>query len=132
MKRRNQTASALIEAMVGFFILIPLALAAGDLTVLFQTAQVNEEFAEQLARLCSTLPDKTNAVKACQDVIKQYHHGANITDVRLKQLDFDLGLQEVRVSTAMDVKMPIPFPGFQSQTVEAAVKQPIVSIPAPQ
>jgi hypothetical protein len=40
--------------------------------MLIAAAHQNEEFAEQLARLCSTLTNKPNAIKACEDVIKQY------------------------------------------------------------
>jgi hypothetical protein len=116
--------------MVGFFIFIPLVLFATDVAVMFQAAHSNEEFAEQLARLCSTLPDKDNAIKACHDVIKQYELPQNVEDLNLTSLEFDLGKQEVTLTTSMIVKMPIPFPGYQHLTVAANVKQPIVSIPA--
>jgi Flp pilus assembly protein TadG len=130
-RKRKQSGGGLVEAMVAFFVFIPLALFAADLFVLFHTAQMNEEFAEQLARLCSTLPDKTNAAKACEDVIKQYQRPSNITSITLDKLEFDVGLLEVGVTTSMDVALPVPFPGFTERRLTASVKQPLVSRPAP-
>jgi len=124
--------SALIESIVGISIIfIPLILFASDMAVMYQAAQANEEFAEQLARLCSTLPDKTNATKACQDVIKQYQVPPNVMSLTFNDIIFDIGVQEVTITTSMVVKMPVPFPGYEHVTVSASAKQPIVSFPAP-
>jgi Flp pilus assembly protein TadG len=131
MRRSNKGAS-LIEAMAGFFIFIPLAFAAVDIAVVANAGQVNEEFAEQLARLCSTVQSKTNAIKACNDVISIYQKPSNVASVNLDNLEFDLGLQEVSITTTMDVMLPIPFPGYSHQPLSAKAMQPIVSFPAPQ
>src|SRR5580658_10164143 len=114
MTNDRKRGSALIESIVGISIIfIPLILFASDMAVMFQAAHSNEEFAEQLARLCSTLPDKGNAMNACRDVIKQYELPQNVQDLNLTSLEFDLGKQEVTLSTSMIVKMPIPFPGYE-------------------
>lgn len=131
-RNRNNRASALIESIVGVgIIFVPLVLLAIDLAVMFQAAHANEEFAEQLARLCSTLPDKNNAAKACTDVIRQYQLPPNASNLQFSNLEFDLGTEEVSLTTSMVVSMPVPFPGYERVTVSANAKQPIVSIPVP-
>ena len=131
MRRRKRGAS-LIETMAGFFVFIPLAFLAVDIAVIANAGQVNEEFAEQLARLCSTIQDKPDAIKACQDVLAIYQKPSNVTMVNLDNLDFDLGLQQVSITTSMDVVLPIPFPGYTHQVLTATAMQPFVSFPAPQ
>lgn len=131
-KSRSSSAFGLIEAVVCFAIFVPLTLLGADMAVLYNAAQVNEEFSEQLARLCSTLPDKSNANKACQDLVRMYKPPPNILEVGLISLDFDLGMQTVTVTTSMEVKPPFPFPGFEKQKLVAKVVQPIVSVPTPE
>lgn len=131
MKNRRK-GNALIESIVGVgIVFVPLVLFAADLAVMFHAAHANEEFAEQLARLCSTLPDEANALKACSDVIKQYRLPSNISNLQFSNLVFDAGTQEVSLTTSMVVSMPVPFPGYERVTVSANVKQPIVSVPVP-
>lgn len=129
-KRRKSRGSVLVEALCGFFIFIPLAFLIADIVVVTNAAQANEEFAEQLARLCSTLMTRDNAKKACSDVIKQYQPASNIVSVELVDLVFDPAIKKVTLSTAMVVKLPIPIPGHEQQVVQANVSQPIVSFPA--
>jgi hypothetical protein len=122
--------NALIESIVGVgIVFVPIVLMAADLAVMFHAAHLNEEFAEQLARLCATLPDRANAAQACSDVIKQYKLPANASDLRYSELAFDLGNQEVSLTTSLRVSLPVPFPGFDHLTVSANARQPIVSIP---
>lgn len=131
MKKRKK-ANSLIEALVGVgLVFVPLALCAADLAFMFHAAHLNEEFAEQLARLCATLPDKANAAKACEDVIKQYKLPPNVSNLHYSDLNFDANVQEVSLTTSMVVTMPVPFPGYERVTVTANAKQPIVSIPVP-
>ena len=132
MRARRQKANSLIESIVGVgLVFVPLALVAADLAFMFHAAHLNEEFAEQLARLCSTLPDQANAAKACDDVIRQYKLPQNITKLEFHDLIFDVKQQEVSLSTSMVLTMPVPFPGYERVTVKANAKQPIVSIPVP-
>ena len=130
MIRPRERGNQLVESMAGLFIFIPLILFATDVAVMFHAAHANEEFAEQLARLCSTVPNQANALRACQDVIRQYQLPPGVTDLNMYNLKFDVGKQEVSLTTAMDIKMPIPFPGYSQVTVTANAAQPIVSIPA--
>src|SRR5208283_2013019 len=100
---RSRRGASLIEAVVGLCVIVPLVLFAVDVTMVTSMAQSNEELAEQLARLCATVQTQTNAQKACQDVLAQYQKPSNVKEVDLASVTFDLGLQEVTVSTSMDV-----------------------------
>ena len=129
IKRRSR-GSVLVEALCGFFIFIPLAFAIVDIAAITIAAQANEEFAEQLARLCATVQTQDNAYAACHDVIKQYQLSSNIKSVHLDRLLFDVALKKVTFTTSMVVTLPIAIPGHVSHTVTANVTQPIVSFPA--
>lgn len=129
-KTRTVNGGVLLEAMCCFFIFIPLALAGMDMVLVTQTAQANEEFAEQLARVCGTLTTKTNAVSACQQLIAQYQHGPHILSINLDDVNFDMAREKVTIATSMLVKLPVPIPGHDTQLVQARVTQPIVSVPA--
>lgn len=131
-KRRRARGSVLVEALCGFFIFIPLAFTIADIAVITNAAQANEEFAEQLARLCATVQTQDNAKAACRDVIRQYQPASNIKSVNLDQLTFDVGLKRISLTTSMVVALPVPIPGHETQVVTASVAQPIVSFPADQ
>lgn len=128
--RRRSRGSVLVEALCGFFIFIPLAFATVDIAAITIAAQANEEFAEQLARLCSTVQTQDNAYAACNDVIRQYQLASNVKSVHLDRLLFDVGLKKVSLTTSMVVTLPIAIPGHVTHTVTANVSQPIVSFPA--
>ena len=130
--RRRSRGSVLVEALCGFFIFIPLAFVIVDMAAITIAAQANEEFAEQLARLCATVQTQDNANAACRDVIRQYQLGANVKSVNLDRLTFDVGLKRVSITTSMVVTLPIPIPGHVSHIVTANVTQPVVSFPADQ
>lgn len=137
MKRKTKTKRrasgfSLIEAAVGLCVIVPLILFAIDVAMVTCMAQANEEFAEQLARLCSTVQNQNNAQKACQDVLAQYHRPNNVKELDITSVVFDLGLQQVTVSTSMDVALPVPVMGQSDYRVTATVMQPIISFPAAQ
>ncbi|MFN8552567.1 MAG: hypothetical protein U0103_13935 [Candidatus Obscuribacterales bacterium] len=129
---KRSKGSVLVEALCGFFIFIPLAFTIADIVVVTNAAQANEEFAEQLARLCATVQTQDNAKAACRDVIRQYQPASNVKSVNLDQLVFDVGSKRVSLTTSMVVALPVPIPGHSTQVVTASVTQPIVSFPAEQ
>lgn len=129
---RSRRGVSIVEAIIGLAVLVPLILFAVDVVVVTCMAQANEEFAEELARLCSTVQNQQNAQKACQDVLAQYQKPSNVKDVDLLSVKFDQGLQQVTISTSMNVSLPIPMLGQNSHRVNATVMQPVISFPAAQ
>lgn len=128
---RKGKGSVLVEALCCFFIFIPIAFFIADMMVVTNAAQANEEFAEQLARLCSGLQSKDNAKRACEQVIQQYQPASNVSNVNLDDLTFDVGTRKVTITTSMMVALPIPVPGYQSYAVRALAVQPLIGFPAP-
>ena len=122
----------MIEALIGFCVIVPLILFAVDVAMVTTMAQANEEFAEQLARLCSTVQNQNNAQKACLDVIAQYQKPGNVLSLDLNKVIFDQGLQEVTITTSMDIALPVPILGQTTRRVTATAMQPVISFPAAQ
>jgi hypothetical protein len=132
MRMRGRRGASLIEAVVGLCILLPIILFAIDVAMVTSMAQANEEFAEQLARLCSSVQNQNNAQKACLDVIAQYQKPPNVLSLDLNAVKFDLGLQQVSITTSMDVALPVPMFGQKTHRVTATAMQPVISFPAAQ
>ncbi len=132
MRMRGRRGASLIEAVIGFCILLPIILFAVDVAMVTSMAQANEEFAEQLARLCSSVQNQNNAQKACIDVIAQYQKPPNVLSLDLNAVKFDLGLQQVSITTSMDVALPVPMFGQKTHRVTATAMQPVISFPAAQ
>jgi hypothetical protein len=132
LRVRGERGASLIEAIIGFCILLPLIVFAIDVARVTSMAQANEEFAEQLARLCSSVQNQNNAQKACIDVIAQYQKPANVLSLDLNAVKFDLGLQQVSITTSMDIALPVPMFGQKTHRVTATAMQPVISFPAAQ
>ncbi|HEY9756403.1 MAG TPA: hypothetical protein V6C97_14650 [Oculatellaceae cyanobacterium] len=130
--KRGRHGVSMIEAIVCLCVIVPLILFGVDVATVTCMAQVNEELSEQLARLCSTVQTQANAQKACQDVLNQYQKPANVSEVDLASVLFDQGLQQVTVSTVMNVNLPVPFLGQSSYRCTAKAMQPVISSPAAQ
>ncbi|MBX3074536.1 hypothetical protein KF913_11445 [Candidatus Obscuribacterales bacterium] len=129
-RRRRSRGQSLIEALVGFMVLIPIGLAAVNVVCLISTSQNNEQWAETAARAAALRIDKSSATKAASDALSDCEHNSIVQNIQMTNLDFNLGTGHVTVSTAMDVKLPVPIPGFSTATCTATSIQPIVSTPA--
>jgi len=117
--------------MIGFMVLIPIGLASVNVVCLVSTSQSNEQWAEIAARAAATRMDKASATKAAEEALKDCERNSIVKDVTLQGMEFDLVTGHVTVSTAMEVKLPVPIPGFSQVTCTASSVQPIVSTPAP-
>lgn len=129
--KRQAKGSSLVETMSGFFVFIPLAFFAVDIATIANAAQINEQFAESVARIAGTQINENSAIKAGTDVMNNYNKPPLITDVSVDNIDYQLAAGQVTVNTAMSVNLPIPFPGYNQVTVRANAMQPIVCMPAP-
>lgn len=130
-RRRRKHGASLVETMVGFIILIPIGLAAVDLVTLISCSQNNEQWAELAARAAAGMHSEQGAIKAAEDAISDCEITPVVLALQIDELKFDVRAQQVSVSTAMEVKMPIPFPWLSQVTCHANSVQPIVSTPAP-
>ncbi len=92
--------------------LIPIGLAALDLTVFVSSTQQNEQLAETAARSAATQGDESGARLVAQDAVDHFQTSSVIQSVTLDFVKFDLGSGLVQVGVLMDVKLPVPFPGY--------------------
>lgn len=130
-RRRRRKGQSLIEAMIGFMVLIPIGLAAVNVVCLVSTSQTNEQWAEIAARAAATRMDQASALKAATEALSDLERNQIIEDVQISSTDFSLATGHVTVFTSMKVKLPVPIPGFSEVTCSASSIQPIVSTPAP-
>lgn len=129
--RRRKKGQSLIEAMIGFMVLIPIGLAAVNVVCLISTSQTNEQWAEIAARAAATKVDQAGASKAATEALGDLELNQIIQEVQVSNTDFSLATGHVTVFTTMKVKLPVPIPGFSEVTCSASSIQPIVSTPAP-
>jgi Flp pilus assembly protein TadG len=130
-RRRRRKGQSLIEAMIGFMVLIPIGLAAVNVVCLVSSSQTNEQWAEIAARAAATRLCEADALKAANESLSDLERNQIIEDIQITKTDFDLISGHVSIFTTMKVKLPVPIPGFSEVTCTASSIQPIVSTPAP-
>ncbi len=130
-QRRRKKGQSLVETMIGFLILIPIGLIAVNLVTLISCSQSNEQWAELAARAAASTGNEQNAIQAAEDALTDCEINNVVQSIQIDEMKFDVGTQQVSVSTMMEVKMPVPLPWFSQVTCHASSVQPIVSTPAP-
>jgi Flp pilus assembly protein TadG len=128
--QRTSRASALVEAIVGIVVIIPIGLASVDVVTLISTSQSNEQVAEQAARAAACQRTAQDAQKAAEETCAKAPTSAIITAVQVESVNFDAGKGQVTVTTDMNIHVPIPMPWMNIFNLRAAAMQPIVSFPA--
>ena len=126
--RRGQS---LVETIAGLMVLIPLGLFSFDLTIVLMANQTNKEIAENAARAASNQLGVAKATQAAIGAINKATKTANITNITLLDLSYNLGTGNVSVTTEVDVQLPVAFPGVKQINLRYTAIEPIVAIPAP-
>ncbi|CAN5237258.1 hypothetical protein BH11CYA1_BH11CYA1_42360 [soil metagenome] len=129
---RGANGQTLIEAMVGFIVLIPIALFAVDVVAVMSTAQTNEQWAETAARAAGSCDCETMATNAVKNSLKRFVPTSIISSVELEKMTFDQINGQVTVATVMQINVPIPLPGMNHFEFRASAIQPLLGTPAAQ
>jgi len=129
--KRRRRGQSLVETLAGFLVLIPLGLFSFDLTVVLMANQANKEIAENAARAAANQLGLAKAMQAAIGAINKAPKSANITDVTLLDLNYDVSAGNVSVTTQVDVQLPVSVPGVGKINLRYTATQPIVAIPAP-
>jgi Flp pilus assembly protein TadG len=132
ISQRSRRGSSLVEAIVGFIVIIPIGLAAVDVATLISTSQTNEQVAEQAARAAACQRSQQGAQKAAEESLAQTQTSNIITSINIDPVVIDPVQGTVTVFSNMQVRMPIPLPFLTQFDLRAASIQPIVSFPASQ
>lgn len=129
---RRASAQTLIEAMVGFIVLIPIALFAVDVVALLSTAQSNEQWAETAARAAGSCSSETMAQNAVKNSLKRFVPSSIVSSLELEKITFDQINGQVTVATVMQINVPIPLPWMNQFQLRASAIQPLLGTPAAQ
>ena len=129
-RQRSRRGSSLVEAIIGFVVIIPIGLAAVDVATLVSAGQTNEQVAEQAARAAACQRSVNGAQKAAEESVEQTQTSNIITQVSLDTVNYDPTMGQVTVSTVMQVRMPVPLPFLTTFDLKATEMQPIVAFPA--
>src|SRR6516164_7671321 len=130
-RRSSQRGQSLVETLAGMMVLIPLGLFSFDLTIVLMANQTNKEIAENAARAASNQLGVAKAMQAAIGAINKAPKSANITDVTLLDLNYDVSAGNVSVTPQVDVQLPVSVPGVGKINLRYTATQPIVAIPAP-
>ncbi len=128
---RGNGGASLAEALAGFVILIPLALAAVDVVAFMSAVDSNEHLAEAAARGAAKCGSQDKAQTVAEDVVKNCTPVWMVQNIMVDDVDFNPGKGLVSVATLMQLKLPIPLPGYSEVKCRASSVEPIVSTPAP-
>jgi len=131
MRLRSRRAQSLVEALAGFVILIPLGLAAVDVVAFVSAVDSNEHLAEAAARGAAKAPNQDGAQTIAEDVVRHCTPVWMVQSVMVDDVAYDAGKGIVTVATLMQLKLPIPLPGYTEISCRANSVEPIVFTPAP-
>ena len=128
---RRSRASSLVETLTGFIILIPIGLAAVDVVAFMSAVDSNEHLAEAAARGAAKATSQDVAQTVAEDVVKNCTPVWMVQAVMVDDVDYNAAKGLVSVATLMQLKLPIPLPGYEEIKCRASSVEPIVSTPAP-
>lgn len=127
MKNRAKRGSGLIEAILAATILVPIALFLLDLTVMIIANSMNDTAAKNAARAAANQPNGTAAHDAAEKALASFQASTIVKSLALSEFDYPpKGVGSVSVVTVMEVKLPVPVPGFAGYTFKAGDVEPIV------
>ena len=128
---RNSRGQNLVEALAGFVILIPIGLAAVDVVAFVSAVDSNEHLAEAAARGAAKAADQQGAQTIAEDAVKHCTPVWMVQAVMVDDVNYDPGKGVVSVAVLMQLKLPIPLPGYSEVSCRASSIEPIVFTPAP-
>lgn len=128
---RKNKAQSLVEAMAGFVILIPLGLAAVDVIAFVSACDSNEHLAEAAARSAAKMPSQDAAQSVAEDAVKHCSPVWMVEKVLVDDVQYNPAKGMVSVATLMQLKLPVPLPGYTEISCRASSIEPIVFTPAP-
>ena len=127
MKRRSNRGSGLMEAVMAAIILVPIALALLDLTVMVIANSMNDTAAKNAARAAANQSQGGDAYDAAQKTLTTFHASTLVKSIAINDFTWPAGgVGSVSLATVMEVKLPVPFPGFAGYTFTAKDVEPIV------
>ncbi len=126
-RSRSKKGSGLMEAVMAAIILVPIALALLDLTVMVIANSMNDTAAKNAARAAANQPDGGAAFSAAQKALATFQASTLVKSIKLNDFDYPAGGNgSVSLTTVMEVKLPVPIPGFAGYTFTAKDVEPIV------
>jgi Flp pilus assembly protein TadG len=124
--RRTTRGSSFIEALLGGFILIIIALALLDLIVLVSATSMNDSAAKVAARAAADQQDENGAKTAALNALGEFKP-TMLTTISLKNVVWTT--DRVTVVTTMQVRFPVPFPGHSEQVLDSSATEPVIAAP---
>jgi hypothetical protein len=143
---RASQAQSTIELMAGLMILLPLFLAALDITIIIVANQVNDNACRDAARVAANgRPTADETTSRAELVLRRasqssgYIHGPTLisvtpVDIKPPSANFGGSYQgNVRVETKVTVNLPVPIPGLLPAIQEfyASQEYPVTFIEPP-
>lgn len=125
---RSRKGQGLMEAAAAAMFLIPIAMGLLNVTVMVISNMTNDTAAKNCARAAANQNSQPQAQQAAQKIINGIKTSSIITSVALSSVDYPASKEAVTVTTTMDVRLPVPFPGFDHQVFVAKAVEPILAM----
>ena len=123
---RRNNGQGLVEVLAGAIcFLIPISLAAVDLTTVVLVNSANDHLVKNCARAAADQGDQSKAQEAAQKCISKFSKSAVIVEVALDGAVDYKDDDQVAVKTIMTIKLPVGGTvQFHAQAVEPLVAKP--------
>ena|ERR1700722_1327767 len=124
--QRTTSGSSFIEALLGGFFLIIIALALLDLIVLVSGTSMNDSAAKVAARAAADQQDENGARAAALNALQEFKP-TMLTTISLKNITWNT--DRVTVLTTVQLRFPVPFPGHSEQAIDSTATEPVIAAP---
>ena len=128
-RQKRNRGTSLTEAIVAGIIIVPVALFLLDLSVLVIANSINDKAVKNAARAAANHDTPQFPFDACQKSLASFKSSPIVSSLEIKDLKYLPNPPDrcVVCVTRMQVKLPIPFPGFSTMTFVASATEPIVA-----
>lgn len=131
-RQRRNRGTSIIEVLIGSIFFVPIALFALNLVTIVMTTQINDHLAKDAARAAANQVSQAEAKDAALKTLSQFQTSSVVQKVSMEEIAYDSSSNgQVQVRTSIEVRFPVPFPGFESRKFVAQSVEPIVGTPTP-
>lgn len=129
LRPRCQSGLSAVEMITGGLVIVTICLALFDMGVLVLANTIHDAAVKNAARAAANQQTAQGAEAAARRALSSVASSPIVGGVTLEQIQFNRdGNGLVWVKTRMQVRLPVPVPGYETIPFEAAAAEPCVAI----
>ncbi len=132
--RKSRHGSAITEAAVGAFVLMPIFLILVDLVGLVIGQTINDEIAKNAARYAAQGTDATSAATLANNYMATCPYIGNgksiVTAAQINAINWNASQVQVITQVTIDLPIKVPLLNIRQQNMQSQATEPSIGVPA--